>query len=99
MSPSWGSEGLWCAVKDPADKIEASWVDGSVIYDMVDGKFTALNVTSTVVLYNLRDAGCATPEVLGERLFGEKVSPEETAQLVQILKQLQNLGLVRSEAA
>ncbi len=98
MSLPQGSATFWCALKEPADKLEASWDDGSVIYDLVDGQFTALNPTSSAVLQNLRDEGCASAEGVGERLFGEKISSEESANLLQILEQLKHLGLVRDGA-
>lgn len=85
---------LWAAVAAPANKAEAVWDDGSVIYDEADGSLTALNVSTTEVLKRLRNGGAASLAALADELFDGEFEPEEWQQLEAILVQLQSLGLV-----
>ncbi len=87
----------WFAVENPSDLLLASWADGSVVYSLVSGGFTALNVTATEVLRLLRDDGDQSLDGLASRLLGEMVTQDETAQLMAMLEQLRELGLIDQE--
>lgn len=86
----------WEAVPTAAYMAEAVWDDGSVVYNLADGGLTALSVTATEVLKQLRCGLAATTAVLAERLLGDAAEPSELQQLEGILEQLQSLGLVRN---
>lgn len=87
---------IWFATDTPSNLVEAIWVDGSVIYDLTDGRLTAINLASTEVLRCLRELGEASLDELQCKLFGELVSEQESQQLMQILEQLSALSLVRN---
>ena len=90
-------EWSWFAIEDPADTLIASWEDGSVVYSVATGAFTAINVVATEMLHSLRTAGRASVDVLSHRLLGGAPSPDESTRLVEILEQLAELGLVSRE--
>ena len=86
--------GLWRVSGTSSECVEASWPDGSVIYQPWDGKLLAISFAGASVWRSLLNDGDATTAVISERLLDGSSDPADLLQLDGLLNQLAELNLV-----